>query len=192
MSQDQTANARRTRILETATTMFSRYGFRRTSMDAIAAEVPVSKATLYAYFSSKSELFTAVTQHVCTHFLQEATRAANRDVPFVDRLVALLEAKHTRLFALVHNTPHAVEIIQSKNKHATEIVEQSDAAYRDILLSLLRAHYSAPPASSHTETLEDLADVLHWCALGITHSAPDVPTHQQRLRKAVLTLFRPF
>lgn len=47
-------------ILEAARRVFLASGFGAVSMDAIAREAGASKATLYAYFASKEELFGAV------------------------------------------------------------------------------------------------------------------------------------
>lgn len=48
------------RILAAARARFTGAGYEATSMDAIAAEACVSKATVYAHFRSKPELFAAV------------------------------------------------------------------------------------------------------------------------------------
>jgi AcrR family transcriptional regulator len=50
-------------ILAAARRMFLAGGFGAVSMDAIAREAGASKATLYAYFASKEELFGAVVAH---------------------------------------------------------------------------------------------------------------------------------
>jgi AcrR family transcriptional regulator len=47
---------RRLAMLQTAIRAFNRYGFYSTSMDAIAAELGLTKGTLYHYFASKTEL----------------------------------------------------------------------------------------------------------------------------------------
>ncbi len=48
------------RILEAARTLFARHGYGATSMDTVAADANVGKATVYAHFRSKAELFAAV------------------------------------------------------------------------------------------------------------------------------------
>lgn len=48
------------RILKAAQTLFLRDGFADTSMDAIAAEIGISKRTLYSRHSGKAALFEAV------------------------------------------------------------------------------------------------------------------------------------
>lgn len=50
-------------ILAAATEFFMRLGFGQVSMDTVAKEAKVSKATLYAHFGSKNELFAAVIAH---------------------------------------------------------------------------------------------------------------------------------
>ncbi|WP_051512254.1 TetR/AcrR family transcriptional regulator [Skermanella stibiiresistens] len=52
-------------ILSAAKTLFTSQGFGATSMDAIAKMANVSKATLYAHFSGKEELFAAIVSHEC-------------------------------------------------------------------------------------------------------------------------------
>jgi len=49
-----------TLILAAASRLFRSSGYGATSMDAVAREADVSKATLYVYFSGKRELFAAV------------------------------------------------------------------------------------------------------------------------------------
>lgn len=49
-------------ILEAASHLFRSSGYGATSMDAVAHEADVSKATLYVYFSGKRELFAAVIE----------------------------------------------------------------------------------------------------------------------------------
>ncbi len=49
---------RRRRILEVATELFIRQGYRRTSIDQIAAGAGVAKGTVYLYFKTKADLLT--------------------------------------------------------------------------------------------------------------------------------------
>lgn len=50
-------------ILIAASNLFMSMGYGSVSMDLVAREANVSKATLYAYFKSKSELFVAMLVH---------------------------------------------------------------------------------------------------------------------------------
>jgi AcrR family transcriptional regulator len=62
---DQNASLKARQILEAAKSMFLDQGYGAVSMDAIARTAGVSKATLYAHFSSKDKLFAACVQAHC-------------------------------------------------------------------------------------------------------------------------------
>lgn len=50
-------------ILNAATDLFMRLGFGAVTMDKVAQEAKVSKATVYAHFSSKEILFSAILEN---------------------------------------------------------------------------------------------------------------------------------
>ena len=53
----------RAHIVASAATMFWRKSFNGVSVDDIAAEAQVNKATIYRYFADKADLALAVTRH---------------------------------------------------------------------------------------------------------------------------------
>lgn len=53
------AASARDRLVETAITLFNRYGFHATGVDRIVAVAKVAKKTLYAHFPSKEDLILA-------------------------------------------------------------------------------------------------------------------------------------
>jgi len=63
---------RRSQILDAALTVFSSKGFHATNVSDVAAQAGVSQGTIYWYFDSKEELFTAAMLSVLTDFGQEA------------------------------------------------------------------------------------------------------------------------
>lgn len=52
----------RSNILDVARTIFSKFGFKKTTLDDIAQAVNKGKSSLYYYFKSKDELFEAVVE----------------------------------------------------------------------------------------------------------------------------------
>src|ERR1700736_4617379 len=53
-------NARYKRAIRTAEELFKKVGFRAVTMELVAREANVAKATLYSYFKNKDELYMAV------------------------------------------------------------------------------------------------------------------------------------
>src|ERR1700759_133096 len=63
------AGGKAERVLAPAKRAFLAAGFGAVSMDAIARDAGVSKATVYAHFGSKEELFGAVIERECERYL---------------------------------------------------------------------------------------------------------------------------
>ena len=66
-------------VLSGAKTVFLRCGFEGASVDAIAEEAKVSKATLYAHSPSKNMLFLRVVQAECDRLSVEISRPLSRN-----------------------------------------------------------------------------------------------------------------
>ena len=68
-------------VLEGARTIFLRDGFEGASVDDIAREAGVSKATLYSYFPDKRLLFMEVAKAECRRQADEAEELINDSAP---------------------------------------------------------------------------------------------------------------
>lgn len=73
-------------VLQGARSVFLRDGFERTSVDDIAREAGVSKATLYAYFPDKRILFMEVASVECRRQAEEAVSEMDPTAPIDDVL----------------------------------------------------------------------------------------------------------
>ncbi|HEY6632803.1 MAG TPA: TetR/AcrR family transcriptional regulator [Rhizobiaceae bacterium] len=91
----ETRTARkRAAVLDAAAELFLRQGFAGTSMDEVAARAGVSKQTVYAQFSSKEALFTAMAQGM-TESAGTVVQRGLADLP-----VGLTLAQHLTAYAL--------------------------------------------------------------------------------------------
>lgn len=82
-------------VLEGARTVFMRDGFEGSSVDDIAREAGVSKATLYSYFPDKRLLFMEVAKSECRRQADEALQVIDFSAP----PEAVLKAAATRMVA---------------------------------------------------------------------------------------------
>jgi len=55
------ANERKHQIIRAAVKRFARHGHGKTTLEEIARDIRIGKATIYHYFESKDELFFAPT-----------------------------------------------------------------------------------------------------------------------------------
>ncbi|MGQ9802164.1 MAG: TetR/AcrR family transcriptional regulator [Candidatus Saccharicenans sp.] len=82
----------RFRILEGSRELFFKYGYSRLSMDELAEDLGISKATIYRYFPDKEALLRAVMAETREWILAELQKIVRNDRLLVkDRLTAYLE-----------------------------------------------------------------------------------------------------
>ena len=68
----------RDQIVDTARGIFTRFGFRKTTMDEIAKAMRKGKSSIYYYFTSKEEIFKAVVDKESQTLREELISAINR------------------------------------------------------------------------------------------------------------------
>ena len=65
----------RNKIIITAGQIFSRFGFKKTTMEEVARALKMGKSSIYYYFSSKEEIFEAVVLYEANILRNELTTA---------------------------------------------------------------------------------------------------------------------
>lgn len=88
-------SAKREAILDAAQRLFLDEGYAATSMDSVAARAGVSKATIYAHFEGKDQLFAAIMHRRCeASFVfaapDESQGVAHTFTTYAERLLTLL------------------------------------------------------------------------------------------------------
>ncbi len=97
-------------IAEAALRLFARYGYKRTSMDDIAREAGVARATLYLHFKGKDDVFRAMLAGLGAQVETRCREALVMPGPFAQRLAALMEAHHGTAFAAFSAGEHLGEL----------------------------------------------------------------------------------
>ncbi|MGK4151416.1 TetR/AcrR family transcriptional regulator [Kurthia gibsonii] len=80
----------KTHILNTAIQLFLQYSYKNTAMDEVALKCNVTKATVYYYFKTKAELFTAAVESLMTTVRQSSVKILSQHIPFQERLEQLI------------------------------------------------------------------------------------------------------
>lgn len=76
----------RTHIVGVARKIFTRYGFRKTTMEEIAAATRKGKSSIYYYFKSKEEIFRAVVEREAEELKIKLDRTINKDGTPIEKL----------------------------------------------------------------------------------------------------------
>ena len=62
---------KKARIIAAAKELIARYGFKKTTMDEVAAKARMGKSTMYYYFKNKEEIFAEIVRIDSDHFRQK-------------------------------------------------------------------------------------------------------------------------
>lgn len=97
-------------VAEAALRLFARYGYKRTSMDDIAREAGVARATLYLHFKGKDDVFRAMLAGLGSQVETRCREALAAPGPFAQRLAALMAAHHGTAFSAFSAGEHLGEL----------------------------------------------------------------------------------
>ena len=77
---EQLSNEKKSLILDAACKRFAYYGFSKVTMDEIASDVGLGKASLYYYFPTKESLFETVLRNEFDQFFSSIENILNQDI----------------------------------------------------------------------------------------------------------------
>jgi AcrR family transcriptional regulator len=124
------------RILETADRLFYLRGIRAAGVDTIAAEVGISKRTLYNHFPSKDELIAAYLERRFTQAPPSDKPPAEQILRTFDRLERVFAGKGFRGCPFVNAVAELGSEDQSVKKIAVAFKESRRVWFRDLLRQL--------------------------------------------------------
>lgn len=119
-------------VADAALRLFARYGYKRTSMDDIAKEAGLAKATLYLHFKGKDDVFRAMLTLLGKRVEARCREVMVMKAPFPERLAALLRAHFATAFASFGAGEHLAElkvVIASVAGHELMVFESTFASF---------------------------------------------------------------
>ncbi len=167
----------REKILTAAAAAFTRYGYRQTNMELVAAEAALSRQGVYRHFSSKDALFVAMAEDMHRRSLDMAAsqaakaRAATGDV--VDVLVAAVSGRTALHYAFLINTPHSRELTHEHTRQCVTLIDYYRQRFMELLTSIIEAaRKSGDLALLDTIPSLEFASDITTVALGLINAQP--------------------
>jgi len=124
----------RKKIIVTSGQIFSRYGFKKTTMDEISKALKMGKSSIYYYFRSKEEIFEAVVLHEANILRHELTTAIKSVESPVEKMKNYVFVR-MKAFEKLSNYYNA---IFDKNLDHFEFIESIRSRYDREELAILR------------------------------------------------------
>lgn len=178
------ANARVDQIADAALRLFARYGYKRSSMDDIAREAGLAKATLYLHFKGKDDVFRAMLDLLGRRVEARCREVVATKGAFAQRLAALLQAHHGQAYASFGTGEHLVELKAVMNTIATrelQAFEQIFARCARLLLQEAEAQGEIVMSSASVSVDDWIAGIMFAAAGAKTGTPPSCEIYAQRL-----------
>ncbi|WP_119422630.1 TetR/AcrR family transcriptional regulator [Desertibaculum subflavum] len=178
---DEAERVRFKRVVRAADELFRTYGFRGVTMERVAREAAVAKATLYSYFKNKDELFVAVSNRMAALLAKAFTGALEAGGKLDDRVAAAIVTRRRLAFELYRLSPHAEELHSAKSKLAGEIFAEAEREMEARLVQALRDDTALKPGA------ERLTRALYHGSAEIASRCSGVAELETELRAFVAT-----
>jgi len=169
--------------------LFTRYGYRKTSMDDIALAAQVAKRTVYLHFENKAAVFLAILEYLGDQVRQRCAAAEGARGTAVERLTGLLNAYFGMAFEVFSKSEHMPELEETFSKLARARIGDLNTEYEDRLARFLRSLEKAgdiggpPPGLS----MEQIVHILMRTAEGAKHD-PKMQGDQKALERRLREL----
>jgi AcrR family transcriptional regulator len=181
----------RKRILGAAITLFSRYGFKRTSMEDIAAEAGLSRAALYLQFRNKEDIFRELARELQEEAMAQAEKAMAAREPLAERLRKAVEARMLRMIEIACSA-HGSELMDEKNRLCGDLWVENEHRFQAMLTRLFRRANNAAEIdlAAVSLTAAEAAELFLHALSGIKGAGVTVEVYRKRLASLVRVCIR--
>jgi AcrR family transcriptional regulator len=156
------SSSARERLIDAAERCIDRFGLAKTTLEDVAAEAQVSRATIYRYFGNRDELVLEVLLRELersfdtglTDFVQAAHEPEQLAEAIVDASSYLLET--------IRHNPKLQLLLRRDGASVAATVAGASAAFFDAIADDLRPYLQAAQAAGLLRADLDLAEASEW------------------------------
>jgi AcrR family transcriptional regulator len=176
---------RQAAILAAAVKVFFQFGYRKTSMEDVAAAAQVSRQTLYLQFRDKERLFRAALEYVTEQMLVSIRAlAANPNGTVEQTLIGVFELLCGDSLALSSHV-NIAELLVIARSQEESIVPRFEADVRSVIADILTQAGTAARWERHGIGTQELAMHLLDTSAGVKSATGDMSDYKRRMAIAI-------
>ena len=176
---------RQAAILKAAVKVFFQFGYRKTSMDDVAAAAKVSRQTLYLQFLNKEQLFRAALENVTEQMLVLIRRlAGNQNGSVEQTLIGVFEILCGDSLALSSQV-NIAELPAVARSQEESIVSRFEADVLSVIADILTQAGTAARWERHGIGAHELARQLLDTSAGVKSATGDLSDYRRRMALAI-------
>jgi len=172
-------------LCEAAAQVVYQFGYRKASMEAIAAAAGVSRQTLYLQFRNKETLFHAALKHITAKMLVEVRAIAGRPgKSTAQTLLAIFEVL-CRDTLEQSSRANRVELLEVARTQEAELFTKVEKSLRTVVTDVLSESGTMREWERDGFTARDLASHLLDVSSGVKSSAENLQEYRARMSLAI-------
>jgi AcrR family transcriptional regulator len=176
---------RQAAILAAAVKVFFQFGYRKTSMEDVAAAAQVSRQTLYLQFHDKERLFRAALEYVTEQMLVSIkSLAANKKGTVEQKLMGVFEVLCEDSLALSSQV-NIAELVVVARSQMESIVSRFEADVLSVIADILTQAGTATRWERHGISAQELALHLLDTSAGVKSATGNLSDYKQRMALAI-------
>ena len=163
------------KIMDTASRVFLDKGYHAASLDNVAAELGVTKAALYYYFTSKEDLLAAIYIQAIETALERGMEVVDLDLPLPEKL-SLFITRHIRR-TIIPNIS-AVSVFLSEERQLSpknqKKIRQGKKAYNNLFEGLIKegmeqGYFRKGDAAFQANAILGMCNSVHHWYVAMNH-----------------------
>lgn len=125
--------------MRSARDLFFHFGLNKTSMEDIARQCGMAKATLYYYYPNKETIFNEVVIEEARAFMDRVEEKLPIDAPAHEKIAIFFRTTYQDLKFYADKMEKVPEYLCDHSPHGRPIVEKINALFREKLMPLLHS-----------------------------------------------------
>lgn len=182
--------SRRKMLMDAALTVFTRYGYRKTSMEEVAKAAQISRQGLYLYFTTKEILFREMVDYVLQRSLHTvAAIFSNPSLSLEQSLVRTFDEWIGQYLDMIG--VDMFDLIETTNVLIGPLVAQHDELVIEQIAEAIGKSDLMTAYESSELTAHQLADTLYATAHGLKYRNPSRAVFLQGMTIAIRVMCMP-
>lgn len=176
---------RQATILGAAVKVFLQFGYRKASMEDVAAAAEVSRQTLYLQFRNKERLFRAALEYLTEQMLVSIRHLADNQKGTLEKtLMSVFEVLCGDLLA-VSSQNNIAELLAVARSQEESIVSRFETDVRSAIADILTQTGTAARWKRHGIGAQELAAHLLDTSAGVKSTTGNLPDYKRRMALAI-------
>ncbi len=159
------------KIIEAAMRLFLRHGYRKVTMSDIAEASEISRPSLYAVFSNKEAVFSALVKVQIEENYVETKKHLESRKNLKERLDCIFEIWILKPFASVIDSENAKDLLSNCSTYSPDAIANMYARFEEQIIEVLEPEIR----KKRDLSTQDLAHILMLATKGLKASTETLP-----------------